>query len=151
MATLRGGGNNDQLYAFGAHNQLLIAASGNETLSATLSSGNDSLRAGSGKDLLIGGSGNDTFVGGSGRDTVIAGTGTSTFDFIKHHAGGTELVQGLTNIASIDIHLTGYGDKAIQQALKSQTVNDGSVTIGLSDGTRITFQDITSLSRSNFS
>jgi Ca2+-binding RTX toxin-like protein len=149
-ATLVGGGDQDQLYAYGSNDQLLIAGSGNETLSAALSTGNDTLQAGSGHDLLIGGAGADTFIGGSGQSTVTAGFGSQTFDFINHAAGGTELVQGIFDPTSIQIHLTGYGDGAIHQALAGQTVTNGSVTIGLTDGTKITFQDVTSLSRSNF-
>jgi Ca2+-binding RTX toxin-like protein len=149
-ATLVGGGNNDQLYAYGGYNQALVAGSGNETLSAAFSTGNDTLRAGSGKDLLVGGLGSDTFVGGSGHATVQAGFGGGVFAFINHAAGGTELVQGIFDPASIRIDLDGYGHDAVEQALKSQTVQNGSVTIGLTDGTKITFQDVTSLSRSNF-
>ncbi|MEA2774436.1 MAG: hypothetical protein QOD93_7398, partial [Acetobacteraceae bacterium] len=44
----------------------------------------------------------------------------------------------------------GYGPGAIDQALATQTVTQGSVTIGLTDGTKITFQDVTSLNRNNF-
>jgi Ca2+-binding RTX toxin-like protein len=151
MATLVGGGNNDQLFAYGSQNQSLIAGSGNETLSAAFSAGNDTLTAGPGKDLLIGGAGADTFVGGAGQATVQAGFGKQVFDFINHQAGGTELVQGIFDPASIAIKLDGYGADAINQALATQTVKNGSVTISLTDGTKITFQDVTSLSKSNFS
>ena len=149
-ATLVGGGNNDQLYSYGGSNQLLIAGAGNETLSASFSTGNDRLTAGSGSDVLIGGTGADTFVGGSGQSTVTAGTGSDVFAFINHQAGGTELVQGIFDPASIKIDLEGYGAGAISKALASQTVQGGSVTIGLSDGTKVTFQDISGLTRSNF-
>ena len=149
-ATLIGGGNNDQLYAYGGYDQLLVAGSGNETLSAAFSTGNDTLTAGSGKDLLIGGAGSDTFVGGSGHTTVQAGFGGQMFEFINHAAGGTELVQGIFDPTSIKIDLVGYGANAVANALASQTTTSGSVTIGLTDGTKITFQDVTSLSKSNF-
>ncbi|HET6307334.1 MAG TPA: calcium-binding protein [Rhodopila sp.] len=149
-ATLVGGGNNDQLLAYGNAAQLLVAASGNETLSAALSSGNDTLRAGAGRDLLIGGTGADTFIGGSGHSTVTAGTGRQVFTFINHEAGGTELVQGMFDPADIRIDLQGYGHDAINRALASQTVANGSVTISLIDGTKVTFQDVASLNRSNF-
>jgi hypothetical protein len=150
LATLSGGGNNDQLFSFGSSGQMLIAAGGNETLSAALSSGDNTLRAGAGRDLLIGGTGADTFVGGSGNATVSAGSGADVFAFINHQAGGTDLVQGIIDPAGIKIALEGYGGGAIAKALASQTVSQGSVTIGLSDGTKITFQDVISLNRSNF-
>lgn len=149
-ATLTGGGNQDQLFAFGGSAQLLVAGTGNETLSAALSSGNDTLKAGSGRDLLIGGSGSDTFVGSSGHTTVVAGSGSQMFAFVNHEAGGIELVQGIFDPASIQISLQGYGRNAIDRALDHQTTNNGSVTIGLTDDTKVTFADVTSLSRSNF-
>jgi Ca2+-binding RTX toxin-like protein len=149
-ATLIGGGNNDQLFAFGGANQSLIAASGNETLSAALSSGRDTLTAGSGNDVLIGGAGADTFVAGSGSATVSAGFGSQVFSFINHQAGGTELIQGIFDPSSIRIDLQGYGPKGVSEALASQVVQNGSVTIGLTDGTIVTFENVTSLSKSNF-
>ena len=149
-ATLVGGGRNDQLFAYGSHHQLLMAGSANETLSAALSTGNDTIRAGSGNDLMIGGGGADTFIGGSGHATVTAGYGKQVFEFINQQVGGTELVQGISDPASIKINLDEYGAGAVDQALAQQTVKNGSVTIGLRDGTKITYQDVVSLDRSNF-
>lgn len=149
-ATLVGGGNNDQLFAYGGSNQSLIAGAGNETLSAAFGGGNDTLTAGSGKDQLFGGSGADTFVGGSGQATITGGSGGDTFAFIKGEAGGSDLVQGIFDPSALKIDLQGYGAGAKAAALASQTVANGSVTIGLSDGTKITFQDVTSLHSSNF-
>ena len=150
-ATLIGGGNQDQLFAYGSSGQLLIAGVGNETLSAAFSSGNDTLRAASGHDLLLGGAGSDTFVGGSGHATVTAGYGGQVFQFINQSAGGTELVQGIFDPTSIKIGLDGYGSSEVSQALSNQKVVNGSLTVGLSDGTKITFQDVTSLlNKSNF-
>nr|WP_294546923.1 calcium-binding protein [uncultured Rhodopila sp.] len=149
-ATLIGGGNKDQLFAYGQQNQVLTAASGNETLSAAFSSGNDSLQAGSGSDQLIAGTGADTFVGGRGADTVSAGPGADVYAFIKGHAGGTEFVQGIFDPSAIRISLQGYGPREVAEALASQHVTAGSVTIGLSDGTKITFQNVTALHQTNF-
>jgi Ca2+-binding RTX toxin-like protein len=149
-ATLVGGGTNDQLFAYGSVNQLLSAGNGNETLSAAFSSGNDTLAAGLSSGQLIGGTGADTFVGGSGNTTVTAGSGKDVYAFINHQAGGNEVVQGVFDPASIHIHLRGYDSSAIENALASQRTNNGSVTIGLEDGTKITFRDVSSLNRSNF-
>jgi Ca2+-binding RTX toxin-like protein len=151
VATLVGGGNNDKLMAYGISDQVLTAGSGNETLSALASSGNDSLTAGAGNDVLTGGSGSDTFVGGLGNATVNSPFGNGVFEFINGQAGGTELVTGIFQSSSIKIDLVGYSPNEANAALASQTSTNGSVTIGLSDGTKITFQDITSLSKSNFS
>lgn len=150
-ATLIGGGSGDQLFSYGSHRQDLIAGAGNETLSAALSFGNDKLKAGAGQDLLIGGFGFDTFVGGSGSATISAGLGGQVFEFLNHAAGGTDLVQNIFDPSTIKIDLDGYGPGAVAKALASQTVSNGSLTIGLADGTQITFQDVTSLlNKSNF-
>ena len=149
-ATLIGGGRGDQLFAFGQYDQTLIAGRGNETLSAALSTGNDSIAAGSGRDLLIGGFGSDTFVGGSGHSTVQAGFAANTFEFINHEAGGTQLVTNIFDPNTIRIDLNGYGPGAVAKALASQTVSHGSVSITLTDGTKVTFQDVTSLNKNNF-
>lgn len=149
-ATLVGGGNNDQLFAYGNSGQLLIAGAGNETLSAALSAGNNTLVGGSGQDLMIGGWGNDTFVGGSGQSTVTGGFGKDVYAFINHHAGGTELINGVFDPSAIEISLKGYASTEVAHALAHQTVTGGSVSIGLTDGTKITFQDVTALHTSNF-
>lgn len=179
-ATLIGGGNGDRLLAYGSADQLLIAGAGNETLSAAASAGNDTLFAGRGNDMLIGGSGNDTFYGGAGHATIQAGGGSDVFAFVRQAAqaeaedhrhaprfgddghgrghgegdggghGGSTLVTGITDPASIKISLQGYGPNEEAYALNHQTVVNGSVTMSLSDGTRVTFQDITTLKPSNF-
>jgi Ca2+-binding RTX toxin-like protein len=139
-ATLFGGGSGDQLYAQGDRHQALHAGGGNETLSAALSTGNVTLYGGSGKDQMIAGSGNDIFVGGSGKDT---------FTFINGSAGGTDLILDFTK--GDKAALSGYGPNAVADALASQTAGPGSVTITLSDSTKITFDDVSSLRKSDFS
>jgi Ca2+-binding RTX toxin-like protein len=149
-ATLIGGGSGDQLYAFGSSAQWLKAGVGNETLSAAASSGADTLTAGAGKNLLVGGIGADTFVGGAGHATVQAGFGADVYAFMKGQAGGSELVTGIFDPSSIRIALVGYGAGEADHALSTASVKHGSISIGLTDGTKITFQDVTSLSKSNF-
>jgi hypothetical protein len=70
------------------------------------------------------------------------------FTFIKGQAGGTDLVQGFNS--SDKIALDGYGGGAVNDALKSQTMSAGSVTITLDDHTKVTFADVSSLTKSNF-
>lgn len=141
-ATLFGGGNGDQLLAKGALTQTLVAGAGNETLSALASTGNDSLVAGSGKTLLLGNAGADTFVGGSGQATIQVGSSANTFEFIRGESGGKNLVQYVPDTSDIRIHLEGYAASETAKALASQTVKQGSLTISLSDGTTVTFEDI---------
>jgi Ca2+-binding RTX toxin-like protein len=151
-ATLFGGGSGDQLFAYGGHRQTLIAGAGNETLSGAFGWGNNKFVAGSGHDTMIGGSGHDTFVGGRGHADVLAtNPGKDVFEFIKGEAGGKMVVDGITNAADVHIDLDGYGRREVQHALGSQTSNGSSVTVSLSDGTRITFDSITHLNVSNFS
>jgi hypothetical protein len=148
------GGNNDQLYAGGGAPQLLHAASGNETLFGGFASGKDTFYAGSGSDQITGSTGQSTFVLGTGSATITASPSSSfkaMFDAINGQGGGTDLVTGLTNASQLDIQLTGYGPNEAANALAGQTTNGSSVTITLSDSTKITFTDITHLTSSNFS
>lgn len=152
-ATLVGGGTGDQLFAMGDAKQVLIAGSGAETLSGIASSGNTTLIGGSGHDLLIGGTGKDTFRAGSGQETIQAGYGKNLFEFVKQ-AGESDsktLVTGIFDPKDIKIDLDGYGPHEVAYALSHQTAHNGSVTVSLTDGTKVTFQDVTSLKASNFS
>lgn len=147
-ASLFGGGSGDHLYAEGDKSQMLVAGIGNETLSASMASGADLLVAGSGRDLLIGGSGNDTFFGGTGTSTMLGGSGHDIFSFTKSLNGGTDLVMNFTSLDKIN--LDGYGPHAVRDALNSQTFANGSVTITLSDNTRVTFAGVSELTKGDF-
>jgi len=147
-ATLIGGGDDDELFANGSQAQSLRAAGGNETLFAGFASGSVTLQAGSGHDQLIAGLGNETLIAGTGSATMTGGFGNDRFAFIKGEAGGTDLLLNFTGQDKVD--LIGYGSNAVSDALKTQKVSDGSVTITLADNTKITFAGITSLTRSDF-
>jgi Ca2+-binding RTX toxin-like protein len=149
-ATLFGGGNDDQLYAGGSKRQALHAGSGNETLFGGFASGNNTFYGGSGSDQIIGGGGSNTFVGGTGSATITAGA-SNLFEFIKGAAGGTDLVEGLTNASQVNIDLNGYGPNEATHAVATQTSAGGSVTITLTDNTTVTFQNISHLTTANFS
>lgn len=145
-ATLFGGGNNDQLFAAGSSAQELHAAGGNATLDGIGSSGSDTFYGGSGTDQIFGNGTNNTVVAGTGAATVTAiASAHNVFNFISGAAGGTELVEGLTNMSQVNIQLTGYGPNEAANALSGQTTNGSSVTITLSDNTKITFDNITHL------
>jgi Ca2+-binding RTX toxin-like protein len=105
--------------------------------------------AGSGSNQIIGGGGNDTFVAGSGAATMTAGLGSDVFQFVSGTAGGTDLIAGFTSTDKL--HLQGYGAGAIQDALGTQAVSAGSVTITLSDNTQVTLSGVDHLTRNNFS
>jgi Ca2+-binding RTX toxin-like protein len=55
---------------------------------------------------------------------MTSGSGSDTFAFIKGQAGGTDLVLDFTSADKIK--LSGYGGKAIADALATQTVSHGS-------------------------
>ena len=59
-------------------------------------------------------------------------------------------MQGLFDGAGIAIHLQGYGADAATAALNSQTQTSAGVKITLSDGTAVTFDNVTSLHSNNF-
>jgi Ca2+-binding RTX toxin-like protein len=150
-ATLFGGGNGDQLYAGGNGAQQLHAAGGNETLFGGFASGSDTFYGGSGSDQIFGSNGKSTFVAGTGSATITASPGSmNLFDFMKTLGGGSETVTGLTDPSQVHIDLSGYGKNEVKYALAHQTTTDGSVTVTLSDNTTVTFQNIASLSSSNF-
>jgi Ca2+-binding RTX toxin-like protein len=148
-ATLFGGGNDDQLFAGGSAPQELHAGAGNETLFGGFASGNNTFYGGSGSDQIFGGGGNNTYVGGTGAATITAGAG-NLFEFIAGQAGGSDLVEGLSSASQVLITLNGYGSTEEANALAGQTTNGSSVTVTLSDNTKITFDNITHLTGSNF-
>ena len=149
-ATLIGGGKGDQLFAFGSSAQWLKAGVGNETLSAAASSGADTLS----RRVRKGSAGWRPWRRHLCRRRRPchgqAGFGGDVYAFMKGQAGGSELVTGIFDPSGIKIALVGYGPHEVDHALSSATVNHGSITIGLTDGTKVTFQDVTSLSKSNF-
>jgi Ca2+-binding RTX toxin-like protein len=146
---LRGGTNGDNLLYAGNGTASLFGAGPGDTLFAS-GSKPQLLTAGAGNETLFGGyaSGNDTFVGGTGSSTITAGSGNDQFVFTSTPGGAKDLVIGFTSMDKID--LVGYGPNAVADALKSQTVNNGSVTITLNDHTQVTFSGVTSLSTDNF-
>lgn len=129
-ATLLGGGSGDQLFASGSGAQILYAGSGNETLTGSSVSGAP-----------------DTFVGSAGATTVMGAQASSLFEFIGGSAGGTMSVfgYGSGDAPNIKIHLGG-GD-----TLQTQNNTGGNLNVTLSDGTKITFANVTgSLNGGNF-
>ncbi len=150
-ATLYGAGNGDVLTAAGTGLQGLHAGSGNETLTGAAATGADTFFGGAGKDLIIGGLGTNTYVGGAGQVTVNAAGASNLFQFVDGSAGGTTLVNDLTNASQVHISLAGYGPNEAANAVANQGPSINSVAVTLSDNTTITFENITHLSGANFS
>ena len=150
-ASLFGAGNGDLLIAKGAAAQGLHAGAGNETLNGTAATGTDTFYVGGGLDQIAGGSGNNVYVGGPGEAVVAAAGLSNLFSFVDGSAGGTMLVNDLTNASQVDIALTGYGPNEIVNDVATQTAGANSVTVTLSDHTSITFANMTHLTAGNFS
>ena len=148
--SITGGGSVDDLIATGSHSTLIQAASGNETLDGSLSTGNNTYRAGSGKDEIVGGFGNDTFVGGTGTSTMQGGSGKDVFQFIAGDASKS-LIVDFSTINGDQINLSGYGANEVNFALAHEKVSGASTTISLTDSTKITFSNVTDITKSSFS
>lgn len=150
-ATLFGGGDGDQLYAYGGVGQMLVGSAGYATLSAAFNWGNNTIVGGSGNEAIIGGSGRDLIIAGAGADTVFAtGGARDVFALIQGAAGGSLLVQNIFDARDVRIDLINYGRGEEAYALSNQTTNGSSVTVSLTDGTTITFENITHLTGRNF-
>ena len=93
--------------------------------------------------------GKDTVVDGAGSSTITGGAGPDVFECVRGVVGGRDLITDFGTGDKID--LDGYGGNEARNALKSQTVSHGSVTITLSGHTKITFAGMTSLKSSDFS
>jgi len=132
------------------HPDFLIAASGNETLNASTSSSANFFAVGPGtlpgSVAMIGGSGNDTMVAGAGTGsvTMTGGLGSNDFAFFKQAAGGAKDV--VTDFNSSDaVFIEGYSPTvSAATLLQNATVGAGGVTLTLSDGTSVTFSNLTS-------
>jgi len=133
---------------------LYVAGGGNETLNASsatvgnqIFAGTDTTGIGS-NDSLIGGSGNDTLVGGTGNDTMTGGAGADYFVFNKATDGGTATITDFSNNDLLGVWGYGSSPSAIAAAA---TVAGGNTTISLSDNTKITLLNFTSLTSNNIS
>ncbi len=150
-ATLFGGGDGDVLSAGGRAGTVLIAAAtGNATLTAGGNIAPNTFFAGGGTTQMIGGAGNEVFFAGAGAATVTSGRGADIIAVVNGRAGGTLTIADLDLADGDRVSLQGYAANAVQQALAGATVSGGSTVVGLSDGTRITFQGITSLNATAF-
>ncbi len=129
---------------------LMVAGTGNETLNGANSSATEFIWGGSvsgANNSLIGGSGNDVLFVGVGNDSMTGGAGTNIFAFTNGLAGGTDLI---TDFSKSDVlWLAGYNQASVNTAFNNATVSGGSLTVALSDNTKITFSGLTSASAIN--
>ena len=129
----------------------LAAGSGNETLNGSGSTANLELfnSIGTGSVSLVGGSGSDTLssAANGGSTTMTGGAGADAFVFFKGSAGhAVDVVNKF--IAGDSVFIEGVGPPA-SVLLATATVSANGVTLGLDDGTTITFSNLTDASQLN--
>lgn len=130
---------------------MLVGSAGYSTLSAGFNWGDNTIKGGTGNEAMTGGTGEDLFIAGAGRDTIFATDGDrDLFTFIHGQAGGTALVRNIHDSSDVRIDLVNYGRAEEAYALSHQTTNGASVTFSLTDGTQVTFENITRLTSQNF-
>lgn len=134
----------------------VIMAGGAETVSAVGNSGDMSITGGSGTDLIMTGTGNTTVAVGSGATTIIAGGSlqyyggntTQQFNFRAGTGGTTDFVA--FDVAFDTVHLFGYGAFEASNALAAAAISGSDEIVSLSDGTRLTFHNVTGLTLNSF-
>jgi Ca2+-binding RTX toxin-like protein len=131
-----------------------VGGSGSETLNASNSTGavwlsvNSSVTSSSA--TMIAGSGNDTLIAGvaGGSTTMTGGSGADAFVFFKQAAGGAhDVINNFT--ASDSVYIEGYGPGSAGLLQATSSVGAGGLTLTLSDGTSVTFSNLTSASSLN--
>jgi len=138
------------------HPDFLIAASGNETLNASTSSSSNFFAVGPGtlpgSVVMTGGSGNDTMIAGAGTGsvTMTGGAGSNAFAFFAQSTVGGPAKDVVTDFNSLDsVFIEGYSSTGSAAALlQNATLGAGGVgvTLTLSDGSTVTFSNLTSAS-----
>ncbi len=144
-ATVFGSSNANIVLNSNAIGNILVAAGANTTLNASGSAGANILfnEVGAGSSAtLIGGSYWNYFIAGAGSATMEGGAGHNFFQFVSGQDGGTNLITNWN--ADDQIDLMGYTSSQVQE-----TVSGGSTVITLSDGTKITVQNVTNLPSSD--
>lgn len=110
----------------------MLVVGGTSTSNVSVGNGASLVFAGSGSMSLIGGAGSMQVMAGSGATTVIEGTGPTTLQVAKGNAGGADVISGFRpGLDTVD--LFGY-----QPSQQSVATAQGSTTISLIDGTKVT-------------
>lgn len=155
-ATIFGGAGLDvTLDTTGSKGSLFVANSGNETLNAANSEygvqafGN--VAGYSGTQVFIGGTASDTLVAGVGDATMTGGSGAANeFAFRNGIAGASYEITDFGSAAGNFVFLYQYTEAELTTALANQVNSNGSTTITLSDGSTIKFDNVASLTSSQF-
>jgi hypothetical protein len=139
-STVFGSTNSD--ITFNGSGNLAYSATGNATLNAALSTGNATLNAAlsTGNVNASLGGGADSIIAGGGAETLDGGAGANQFLFDNANTNGNaiDITDTAAQVASDTFTFTGYA------ILPAPTLNtDGHVQLSLSDGTTVTFTNLT--------
>ena len=117
-----------------------IGAGGTTNLLVNGGSGSLNFVGGAGSSTILGGAGNDTLFGGSGSASFTGGGGANLFEFTKLAGAGTGTITDFGNASTPNtLILIGYGVTAGTNALATAQLSGTTVTLTLSDNTKITF------------
>jgi Ca2+-binding RTX toxin-like protein len=129
-STVHSGGNDD-----------IYTGAGNVTVDAS-GGGNDTVIGGTGSLFFIGGTG-DTLIDPSGSTTVLGGSGNTTI------SGGQNVTVEIHFLAGTSRRLNLYASNPLVELsgystdpISSQYINNGTIFIGLSDGSDIMLPDL---------
>jgi len=135
--TMVGGVSGQATIVGGSGNNLIVGLGGRTA--AHGGTGNDVFYAGSGDMTIAEGRGADNVVFGTGNATVTGGSGRDIYTVLNGHTGGADVIVGF-KVGIDQVQTFGYGSNARQVQ-----ISRGDTTVGLSDGTRITFVGVTQL------
>jgi Hint domain len=126
----------------------ITAGTGAESISVGVTNGPAVVRFGSAAALLtLGGTADpplDIIYTGSGAETLMGG-GSADVDYVFTSGGTPNVVIDNLNIASDTISLLNFPGDEATNLMNNAMVSDGSTYVTLSDGTQITFANVTSL------
>lgn len=157
-ATIFGAANTQVNLVGGGPGSFAVAAGGNETLNAAGSTGNVWLSVSTAVTTpgatvtMMAGSGNDVLVAGSaaGSTDMTGGSGSDIFAFFKQATGGAHDFVNNFNTATDSVFILNYDPSGSASSLQANaTVNASGVTLNLSDGTTVTFTNLTSQAQLN--
>ncbi len=135
-----GGESVDKIYG-GADDDSLWGEGGNDVLYGD--AGNDQLVGGEGKDKLYGGSGSDSLWGGAGNDSLFGGAGDDTFAYTVNQ--GTDRIYDWESGDMLKIFTT----DGSRGSFKSSKYSGGDLTLTISGGGKVIFNDVSSSDRFN--
>jgi hypothetical protein len=130
------------------HPNFAVAGSGNETVNAANSASFNWLSvdtdATAASTILIAGSGADTLIAGSapGSVTMTGGSGSDAFVFFRQAVSDAhDMINDFTQADSV--YIEGYGAGSASALQAGASIGAGGLTLTLSDGTTITFSNMT--------